>query len=402
MAENLLTSNLVSLELQIPVQYELSVVIPTRNEAGNIAPLLSRIEQATKGIATEVVFVDDSTDDTPAVITRLKNQFSLQVKLVSRPPERRKNGLGGAVMEGFQVAQAPWVCVMDADLQHPPELLPKIYKHAERTGSDVVVGSRLSAGGDASSLGFKRTIISRVFAGTTRITFPQRLKNVTDPLSGFFILRKSALNTDILRPDGFKILLEILATHPEMIVSEIPMHFGFRNAGESKASIKETVRYFRTLLRLRLAGNQTFLRFLGVGFSGLLVNSIALAAFTEFAAIHFLYSAILATQVSTLWNFSLTEMWVFGKRETERPFLQRLVGFLLVNNLLLLLRGPIMTLMVTQWGVHYLIANLVSLFAMTVLRYLVADHLIWNKGGTSRPMQNQNLDNIKTEIGATK
>ena len=402
MAENLLTSNLVSLELQIPVQYELSVVIPTRNEAGNIAPLLSRIEQATKGIATEVVFVDDSTDDTPAVITRLKNQFSLQVKLVSRPPERRKNGLGGAVMEGFQVAQAPWVCVMDADLQHPPELLPKIYKHAEKTGSDVVVGSRLSAGGDASSLGFKRTIISRVFAGTTRITFPQRLKNVTDPLSGFFILRKSALNTDILRPDGFKILLEILATHPEMIVSEIPMHFGFRNAGESKASIKETVRYFRTLLRLRLAGNQTFLRFLGVGFSGLLVNSIALAAFTEFAAIHFLYSAILATQVSTLWNFSLTEMWVFGKREAERPFLQRLVGFLLVNNLLLLLRGPIMTLMVTQWGVHYLIANLVSLFAMTVLRYLVADHLIWNKGGTSRPMQNQNLDNIKTEIGATK
>jgi len=402
MAENLLTSNLVSLELQIPVQYELSVVIPTRNEAGNIAPLLSRIEQATKGIATEVVFVDYSTDDTPAVITRLKNQFSLQVKLVSRPPERRKNGLGGAVMEGFQVAQAPWVCVMDADLQHPPELLPKIYKHAERTGSDVVVGSRLSAGGDASSLGFKRTIISRVFAGTTRITFPQRLKNVTDPLSGFFILRKSALNTNILRPDGFKILLEILATHPEMIVSEIPMHFGFRNAGESKASIKETVRYFRTLFRLRLAGNQTFLRFLGVGFSGLLVNSIALAAFTEFAAIHFLYSAILATQVSTLWNFGLTETWVFGKREAERPFLQRLVGFLLVNNLLLLLRGPIMTLMVTQWGVHYLIANLVSLFAMTVLRYLVADHLIWNKGGTSRPMQNQNLDNIKTEIGATK
>jgi dolichol-phosphate mannosyltransferase len=402
MIENLLTRNPISLDMQIQKQCELSVVIPTRNESGNIAPLLSRIEQATKGIVTEVIFVDDSTDNTPETITKLQDQFSLQVKLVSRPPERRKNGLGGAVLEGFQVAQAPWVCVMDADLQHPPELLPKIYKHAEKTGSDVVVGSRLSTGGDASSLGFKRTIISRVFAGTTRITFPQRLKNVTDPLSGFFILRRSALDTNILRPDGFKILLEILATHPEMVVSEIPMHFGFRNAGESKASIKETVRYFRTLFRLRLAGNQSFLRFLAVGFSGLLVNSVALAIFTEFAAIHYLYSAILATQVSTLWNFSLTEMWVFGKRETERPFLQRLVGFLLVNNLLLLLRGPIMTLMVTQWGVHYLIANLVSLFAMTVLRYLVADHLIWNKGGTSRPMQNQNLDNIKTEIGATK
>ena len=403
MAEHLLTSNLASLELQIPTQYEFSVVIPTRNEAGNIAPLLSRIEQATKGITTEVIFVDDSTDNTPETITKLQGQFSIQVKLVSRPPERRKNGLGGAVMEGFQVAQAPWVCVMDADLQHPPELLPKIFRHAEKTGSDVVVGSRLSAEGNASSLGLKRTIISRVFAGTTRVTFPQRLKNVTDPLSGFFIIRRAALNTNILKPDGFKILLEILATHPDLVVSEIPMHFGYRLAGESKASIKETVRYFRTLFRLRLAGDQSFLRFLAVGFSGLLVNSLALAVFTEMGAIHYLFSAILATQVSTLWNFSLTEMWVFGKRGAERPFVQRLFGFLVVNNLLLLLRSPIMTFMVSLLGIHYLIANLLSLFAMTVLRYFVADQLIWNKkSGNSRPRQNQNLDSIKTEIGATK
>jgi len=402
MIENLLQSNPVSLDLEVRAPFELSVVIPTRNEAGNIAPLLSRIEQATKGTTTEVVFVDDSTDNTPETITKLQDQFSLQVKLVHRPLEQRKNGLGGAVMEGFKVAQAPWVCVMDADLQHPPEMLPKILKQAENSGSDVVVGSRLSAGGDASSLGFKRTIISQVFAMTTRITFPQRLKNVTDPLSGFFILRKSKLNLDILRPDGFKILLEILASHPDLSVSEIPIHFGFRNAGESKASVRETIRYFRTLLRLRLSGDQSFLRFLAVGFSGLLVNSLALAVFTEFAAVHYLVSAIIATQVSTLWNFGLTETWVFGKRDTDRPFLQRLFSFLLINNLLLLLRGPIITIMVAQLGVHYLIANLISLFAMTLLRYFVADQLIWNKGGTTRLMQNQNLDNINTEIGATK
>src|SRR6185436_11843555 len=401
MIENLLQSNPVSLDLEVRAPFELSVVIPTRNEAGNIAPLLSRIEQATKGTTTEVVFVDDSTDNTPETITKLQDQFSLQVKLVHRPLEQRKNGLGGAVMEGFKVAQAPWVCVMDADLQHPPEMLPKILKQAENSGSDVVVGSRLSAGGDASSLGFKRTIISQVFAMTTRITFPQRLKNVTDPLSGFFILRKSKLNLDILRPDGFKILLEILASHPDLSVSEIPIHFGFRNAGESKASVRETIRYFRTLLRLRLSGDQSFLRFLAVGFSGLLVNSLALAVFTEFAAVHYLVSAIIATQVSTLWNFGLTETWVFGKRDTDRPFLQRLVSFLLINNLLLILRGPIITIMVAQLGVHYLIANLISLFAMTLLRYFVADQLIWNKGGTTRLMQNQNLDNINTEIGAT-
>jgi len=305
-------------------------------------------------------------------------------------------------MEGFKVAQAPWVCVMDADLQHPPEMLPKILKHAESYGSDVVVGSRLSAGGDARSLGFKRTIISQVFAMTTRVAFPQRLKNVTDPLSGFFILRKSKLSLDKLQPDGFKILLEILASHPDLSVSEIPIHFGYRNAGESKASIRETVRYFRTLFRLRFAGNQTFMRFLAVGFSGLLVNSLALALFTEFAAIHYLVSAIIATQVSTLWNFGLTETWVFGKRDSDRPFVQRLFSFLVINNALLLLRSPIITLMVGRLGIHYLIANLLSLFAMTVLRYFVADKLIWSKGVTTRLMQNQNLDNINTEIGVTK
>jgi putative flippase GtrA len=185
-------------------------------------------------------------------------------------------------------------------------------------------------------------------------------------------------------------------------VSEIPIHFGYRNAGESKASIRETVRYFRTLFRLRFAGNQTFMRFLAVGFSGLLVNSLALALFTEFAAIHYLVSAVIATQVSTLWNFGLTETWVFGKRDSDRPFLQRLISFLVINNALLLLRSPIITLMVGRLGVHYLIANLLSLFAMTVLRYFVADKLIWSKGVTTRLMQNQNLDNINTEIGVTK
>jgi len=103
MIENLLTSNPISLDLQVQKQYELSVVIPTRNEAGNIAPLLSRIEQATKGTLTEVVFVDDSTDNTPETITKLQDQFSLHVKLVHRPLAQRKNGLGGAVWKASKL-----------------------------------------------------------------------------------------------------------------------------------------------------------------------------------------------------------------------------------------------------------------------------------------------------------
>jgi cellulose synthase/poly-beta-1,6-N-acetylglucosamine synthase-like glycosyltransferase len=108
-----------SREPEVQTQFALSMIIPTRNEAGNIEPLLARIDQATQGTALEVIFVDDSTDDTAEVIRSLQDRFSLRITMITRPPERRKSGLGGAVVEGFKVARAPWVCVMDADLQHP-------------------------------------------------------------------------------------------------------------------------------------------------------------------------------------------------------------------------------------------------------------------------------------------
>ncbi len=379
MIENKLPESITSVTREFQPVYDLSMVIPTRNESGNIEPLLMRIHQAVKGIAVEVVFVDDSTDETPEVIRKLQDWFPLPIKLIARPAERRKNGLGGAVVEGFQAAQGTWMGVMDADLQHPPEMIPRLLRHAQKSGSDIVIGSRLAPGGDSSSLGFTRNVISHVFALTTRIAFPQRLWNVTDPLTGFFLTKRTSVNPAELKPDGFKILLEILVSHPHLKVSEVPIQFGHRNAGESKASVKETVKFFRGLYRLRMAGNEHFLRFLLVGMSGLVVNSLALYAFTELAAIHYVISAAIATQVSTLWNFGLTETWVFGKRETERPFLQRLVSFLLINNLLLILRGPIITLMVGRLGIHYLISNLASLFVMTLLRYLLADKWIWNK-----------------------
>src|SRR5512138_729319 len=379
--------------------YEISLVIPTRNEAGNIEPLLMKVQQALKGLATEVVFVDDSTDETPEVIRKLQSWFPLEIRLIHRPVEGRKNGLGGAVVEGFQVAKGAWMCVMDADLQHPPEIIPQLWKQAQKSGADIVMGSRLAPGGDASSLGWKRMLISNVFAWTTRIAFPARLRKVTDPLTGFFLTKRSALKAEELRPDGFKILLEILISHPHLTVSEVPIHFGHRNAGESKASVKETIKFFKGLFRLRLAGQGQFLRFLAVGLSGLVVNSLALAAFTELAGIYYVISAALATQVSTLWNFGLTETWVFGKRETGHPFWGRLVSFLVMNNLMLLLRGPLITLLTGQLGVHYLIANLVSLFAMTVLRYLLADRWIWHKSPKPTPLEEEKAKMNKQTLG---
>ena len=395
MIENKLPESITSMDTEYRPVYDLSMVIPTRNEAGNIEPLLMRIHQAVKGIAVEVVFVDDSTDETPDVIRKLQEWFPLPIKLIHRPKEERKNGLGGAVVEGFKATQGTWMGVMDADLQHPPEMIPRLLRQAQKSGSDIVVGSRLAPGGDSSSLGFTRNVISHVFAWTTRIAFPQRLWNVTDPLTGFFLTKRSSVNPDELKPDGFKILLEILVSHPQLKVTEVPIQFGHRNAGESKASVSETIKFFRGLYRLRMAGNANFVKFLLVGLSGLFVNTAALYAFTELASLPLLISATLATQVSTLWNFGLAETWVFGRRATERPFLQRLVSFLLINNLLLLVRGPIIAVMVGRMGIHYLIANLASLFVMTLLRYLLADKWIWNKDKkptTTTPTEERKAD----------
>jgi dolichol-phosphate mannosyltransferase len=221
MIENKLPKSFTQLvqDYKYETQYEISLVIPTRNEAGNVEPLLMRLHQALKGIVTEVLFVDDSTDETPEVIAKLQEWFPLEIRLIARPPERRKNGLGGAVVEGFQQARGTWVCVMDADLQHPPEVIPQLLYQAKKSGSDLVMGSRLAPGGDASSLGFKRMFISQTFAWITRLTFPQRLRAATDPLTGFFLTKKSALKMNELRPDGFKILLEILVSHPELKIS---------------------------------------------------------------------------------------------------------------------------------------------------------------------------------------
>jgi len=391
MIENKLPQSFVALSQDYETSYEVSLVIPTRNEAGNVEPLLMRLHQALKGIAAEVVFVDDSSDETPAVIRKLQEWFPLKIELIARPPEQRKNGLGGAVVAGFQQARGTWVCVMDADLQHPPEVIPQLLYQAKKSGSDLVLGSRLAPGGDASSLGWKRLFISQSFAWVTRLAFPARLRKVTDPLTGFFLTKRSALKMDELKPDGFKILLEILVSHPELKVSEVPIHFGQRNAGESKASVKETIKFFRGLLRLRLAGQTDFLKFLTVGVSGLVVNSLALAAFTELAGIQYVLSAAIATQASTLWNFAGTEWWVFGKREVGRSFWQRLVSFLLMNNGMLLVRAPLLAWLVSRLGMHYILANLISLFAMTVLRYLVADKLIWNKTNQEKRKTDMNL-----------
>jgi glycosyltransferase involved in cell wall biosynthesis len=362
-----------------------SIVIPTRNEAENIERLVARIEQATVGVSTEVIFVDDSADDTPAMVSEVSRHSRLPISLIHRPPERRSNGLGGAVVEGMRAARGQWVVVMDADLQHPPEVFSRLLDCAQRTGADIVVASRYAPSGDATGLGSARLVTSKLCTWAARILFPGRLRNVSDPLSGYFLVRRDSVDPEHLRPRGFKILLEILVRNPYLNVSQIPFRFGSRHSGQTKGTIREGLRYLTRLLELRFSGvTQRVTRFGLVGLSGLLVNQLLLAAFTGLGGLHYLLSAALATQGSTLWNFGLAEAWVFGDRASRQLRLRRLGQFLLVNNGTLLVRGPFLVILTSGFGVHYLLSNLITLLVLGLARYLIADGWIW-PSALSRP-----------------
>jgi dolichol-phosphate mannosyltransferase len=358
----------------------LSIVIPTRDERDNIEPLVAALDEAGLPTATEVIFVDDSDDGTPEVIDRVRRQARRDLRLIHRPAGRRRGGLGGAVVDGLRMSRAPWVCVMDADLQHPPRTIPRLLERALAFDDDVVVASRFRIEGGVGPFGRARRSLSRISTTSAQLAFRDRLRHITDPMSGFFIVRRDAVDLDALHPLGFKILLELLVSSRPLRVSEVPFIFQPRHAGRSKASVREVVRYGRQLWRLRLrtfAGR--FGRFATVGATGLVVNTLALAALAGVAGVYYLLAAVMATQASTLWNYLLTEQWVFRPRMGRRPASQRMAMFFLVNNAALVLRVPLLYVLTSLIGLHYLVSNIATIVVLLVIRFTLADTWIWAK-----------------------
>ena len=236
---------------------ELTILIPTRNEAAGVERLLQRLAKSMRA-PTTVMFIDDSDDGTAFKVQTLAKQRrwgQLDIELIHRPSSTRSGGLGSAVCEGIRRARTDWVVVMDADLQHPPEAIARMVAVAADGQVDVIVGSRFTSLGEGpseESLSPARQHVTKACLAAAHTAFPKRLAGVTDPLSGFFMLRRRSIDPDRLRPDGFKILLEILGRYPRLRVAEIGFRFEDRQAGVSKASIKEGARFARQLGRLRL------------------------------------------------------------------------------------------------------------------------------------------------------
>lgn len=225
----------------------LALVIPTFREAQNIEIVLRRVRRALDScaVAYEVIVVDDASGDGIDEIVAAIAAEDSRVHLIVRQGER---GLSGAVLRGWAETQAKVVAVMDADLQHPPELLPELWAEME-AGADVAVGSRYAAGGSLGGWKAWRHLISRVAIWMT-VPVQRSGMRAKDPMSGFFMVRRECLDGIALQTSGFKILLEILARADIRSVAEVPFTFGRREAGASKASPRVALDYLRLLLRL--------------------------------------------------------------------------------------------------------------------------------------------------------
>lgn len=298
-----------------------TVIVPTYHEVASIPHLVARLQsvRTVADLDLELIMMDDDSRDGSA---ELVDSLALPwVRMVTRKTNR---GLSYAVLDGLRLAQREFVVVMDADLSHPPEKIPELIA-AIRKGADVAVGSRFAEGGStADDWGLFRWLNSRV---ATLLAFG--LTTVSDPMSGFFAMRRSTfLGGRDFNPVGYKILLECIIKCRCRLVADIPIHFDNRRFGESKLSFSEQLRYLKHLRRLYIYKYGTWshlAQFLLVGLSGLVVNVLVLTLLIRMQVSEKLAVA-LAIVVSMLWNFGLNRRFSFSYAR-DQSIVRQFLGF---------------------------------------------------------------------------
>jgi len=345
----------------------LSIIVPTYNEAENIRELIERVEASLKGLDFEVIVVDDSSPDGTAEIAEELGKTYGNVKVVRRP---KKMGLASAVLDGMRIARYGFIAVMDADLQHPPELLPKLLERA-REGHDIVIASRYIEGGGVEGWSFWRKLMSKGATLLAHMLLP-RTKRIRDPMSGFFLMRREVVEGAWLNPVSYKLLLEVLVKGKYNKVAEVSYLFRTRKRGESKLSTKEMFNYAKHLLYL--VGFRP-LKFAFVGALGILVNMSLLYALVARGSPVYLASPI-AIEASILSNFALNDLWTFRDRRGGRWTWRCLKYHLSV------LTGAIVNyatlVLLTALGSSYLVANMIGILLGYLANYLTSESLVWN------------------------
>jgi dolichol-phosphate mannosyltransferase len=288
----------------------LSVVIPTRNEAGNVRELFRAVTAALNGIDHEVIVVDDSTDNTTRPLLAQIGATASHWQVLERA-RAEQTGLATAVTTGIAMARGDAVCVMDGDLQHPPHVVPKLLQSVEE-GADLVIASRYTAGGRSEGFASDyRQMVSHGSRLAAYAVFPEA-RRTSDPLTGFFCVRRSAIAGLEFRPVGFKILLEILVLCPRLRVVDLPFVFGNRREGKSKASIRQGVLYLRHIasLFLHVPDSSKALKFLLVTILSLSVYEALFEVLAQ-TGLHLLAAWTVASCGSSLLNAVLQRELTF-------------------------------------------------------------------------------------------
>jgi dolichol-phosphate mannosyltransferase len=310
----------------------LSVVVPTFNEKANVEEIVARLGRVLADVPWEVIFVDDDSPDHTAETVKAMAARDARVRCLKRVGRR---GLAGACTEGMLASSAPYVAVMDADLQHDESILPQMLAALMDDSADLVVGSRYAAGGSAASFTPGRARFSHTATGIAR-----RLLGVdlADPMSGFFMLKREKVDAVAheLSPVGFKILLDIVLTaRRQLRVIEIPFEFRPRRFGESKFDAAIGLEFVGLALAKITGGavGPRFISFSLVGTTGLAVHLVVLKLALATFARDFALAQTVATFVSMVSNFLLNNQLTYhDRRLSGKGLITGFVGFCLIGS----------------------------------------------------------------------
>lgn len=345
---------------------DLSIIIPTYNEKENIKKLLDKIfhEFRKNGLNGEAIVVDDgSPDNTSGIVEELKKTYH-SIQIIQR---KEKMGLSSAIIDGFSVAKSAILCVMDADLSHPPESIYSMYNTIKQEQADLVIGSRYIKGGKIKGWSYYRMLLSKGATLLARI-----FTSVKDPMTGFFMIKRECLINADLNSKGFKILLEIIIKANYKKIKEIPITFVNRTEGKSKAGAGEIIYYLQNLigyLPYQKFIYSEFMKFAFVGSIGTVINITILYALTEHVGTHYILSAVFAFVAAVTSNFVLNKTWTFKEKIVE-SLLNKWTLFFLVSVTALAVNLSILYTLTEFIGMHYLFSQVVAIGIALSINFL--------------------------------
>jgi len=344
---------------------KLSLVIPTYNERENILQLLKKIQEEFKknNIQGEIIVVDDNSPDGTG---KILDEAKIKIKNLKIIHRKGKFGLSSAVLDGWKIAEGEILGAMDADLSHPPEKIKELFWAIENGKADFAIGSRYVPGGEIKGWGIKRKLMSKTATLLARV-----YTKVKDPMTGFFMIKRTCIKDKKINPKGFKILLELIIKANYKIIKEIPIIFTNRIEGKSKAGTKEIFCYLQNLigyLPYKKKVIREFFKFAFVGGIGTIINVLLLYILTEKAGVYYLLSAIVSFLIAMTSNFILNKVWTF-KENIRLNAKKKYFQFALVSIIALIVNLFFLYLFTEIFEIYYLISQVLAIGIALIINF---------------------------------